>query len=523
MSKGVFKSFRSKPTNKDKDDDLLKDESSKKKKQQNQIDYETLFGLHNTSLQEDGPNELKLEYFDDPFFEGIKKDQQKKSEEDLKTSNTTDVGRDFRDKIKFRVDEKVFKEGFMMKEGRIRRNWKKRWFILNGPALNYYTGKNNKVRGSIPLESCTVRLATEKDRSDGKACLMLINNGISEEEVVAGISIDKQGDDDDDAAERVLFFDICPEDLKKNVPENLEQQRLEWLSAINSRIAYLQYQRRMKQLKRHEDPDISEFFIKGNSVTEFSINRELPYEGVLAIREPLKLLTNLKILNLSKSMLGDTGFQLLCDGLQQNESIKQLNLSECNIGIAGVKYFKKLLETPKYTSVDFSGNRLESEAVVSLSSSLLMNRSLTYFNISGNPMGDGGVQSYIEAILGNKHIQFFELNLSNTGMTDAACGSIGKLLASDYPIKTLHLSGNKIGNDGSRIIAQSLVKNKKLLVLNLEGNEIGYTGAKELAFMVVMNSFLETLVLGGNRLGEQALLLLGETNMEFPELEIQQK
>jgi len=68
MSKGVFKSFRGKPTNKDKDDDLLKDESSKKKKQQNQIDYETLFGLNNTSLQEDGPNELKLEYFDDPFF-----------------------------------------------------------------------------------------------------------------------------------------------------------------------------------------------------------------------------------------------------------------------------------------------------------------------------------------------------------------------------------------------------------------------------------------------------------------------
>jgi Ran GTPase-activating protein (RanGAP) involved in mRNA processing and transport len=54
-------------------------------------------------------------------------------------------------------------------------------------------------------------------------------------------------------------------------------------------------------------------------------------------------------------------------------------------------------------------------------------------------------------------------------------------------LKELHITHNKIGNEGSKLLAKSLAKNKDLAFLNMEYNEIGYAGAKQLAFMIVVN------------------------------------
>ena len=50
-----------------------------------------------------------------------------------------------KEKIVARSSEQVDKEGWLVKEGRFRKNWKKRWFVLSSNTLSYYTAKKNKL------------------------------------------------------------------------------------------------------------------------------------------------------------------------------------------------------------------------------------------------------------------------------------------------------------------------------------------------------------------------------------------
>jgi len=52
------------------------------------------------------------------------------------------------------------KQGFLIKQGHIVRNWKKRWFILQGKRLFYFEdipSESSQPLGDIPFGNCTVR------------------------------------------------------------------------------------------------------------------------------------------------------------------------------------------------------------------------------------------------------------------------------------------------------------------------------------------------------------------------------
>lgn len=51
----------------------------------------------------------------------------------------------------------VLKDGFLVKKGHKRTNWRTRWFILYDDALLYYKKKGDKVAaGAVPLKGCSV-------------------------------------------------------------------------------------------------------------------------------------------------------------------------------------------------------------------------------------------------------------------------------------------------------------------------------------------------------------------------------
>jgi curved DNA-binding protein CbpA len=56
----------------------------------------------------------------------------------------------------------VEKQGYMLKKGEERSNWKKRWFVLSGPFLAYFKtgdeedGKGKNRLGMIPLRACKI-------------------------------------------------------------------------------------------------------------------------------------------------------------------------------------------------------------------------------------------------------------------------------------------------------------------------------------------------------------------------------
>eukprot|EP01080_Neovahlkampfia_damariscottae_P009932 gene9932-2253_t len=487
---------------------------------QDHTDYQEIFNI-GTNIQDDGPTHVILN-FNEAFFKSIDTQIHSIREESEVSENKIES---VKDKIKMKIDEKVYKEGWMVKEGRIHKNWKKRWFILNGPSLNYYTARNNKSKGSIPLESCSVQIVSGNDRPDGKTCLMITNNGVTDEDTTQKRqSMAKGGkdkDDDDDKPERVLYFDVSLEKGEKGEPDEL---RAEWLNAISTRISILQYTKKCRQKKMNEDIDLLEFFTKGSSATEVHVNKPLIIEGVIAMVDPLKDHQNLKVLDFSGAQIGNEGLLTLLPALESNGSITHLNFSDCGIGFSSLSEFSKKILEKKYTikSLNLSHNNINEEALSEFSKSLAKNKGLTELNLNNNSFGGEKMEEFVDALLNNSEIKIPKLYLNNNQISDVGCAALAKLLSSKYVLKELHVTHNKIGNEGSKLLAKSLSKNKELAILNMESNEIGYAGAKQLAFMIVSNSTIEKLLLGGNRLGEQALLLLGDTNMQFPELELKQ-
>lgn len=496
------KSQSGKFSSKGEEEHSLKDTSSEDKRRKalvDQIEFKDLLNLGQFDIDRRETTGLD---FNDSFFEEIKKKEVQKDESQFVKKIESEKN------IKIKVDEKVYKEGPLIKEGRIRKNWKKRWFILNGPALNYYTS-SNQIKGSIPLEACQIKIV---DRPDGKRCLMLINNGVIEEVKKPGA---KDDDDDEDGAERVLYFDVAEK-------EKAEEIRSEWLYAINNRIAVLQYSKKMKQKRMLDDIDILEFFLKGKQATELIINREVPIEGILAIKEPIKGHPNLKILNLNNSKIGDQGVTQLCESLLMNNSITSLSLSNSSLTNNSVKELKKFIETTTVlTSLDLSQNSIDNAGLVMLTESLALNKTLRHLDLGSNQIGDESLAGFVDVLLKNTNVQLPKLLLNNNQISDPGCVEIAKLF-SKYKLIEADLSNNRIGNDGAEALSNALIENKTLTVMNLEYNEIGYVGATKLAFMLMNNQTLKSLLLGGNRLGEQAILLLGESDMAFPELELQQ-
>lgn len=52
---------------------------------------------------------------------------------------------------------KPLKEGFLVKKGHVRTNWRTRWFVLYQDALAYFKNKGDEfAAGSVPLQGCSV-------------------------------------------------------------------------------------------------------------------------------------------------------------------------------------------------------------------------------------------------------------------------------------------------------------------------------------------------------------------------------
>ena len=111
----------------------------------------------------------------------------------------------------------VDKEGWLTKEGRRFKSWKRRWFRLEGSTLSYYSDRvAAKPKGSISLESCAVQQA--QDRTDTRSCMELITEG------------------------RKLYFQADTEAIAH-----------EWALALNNRISCLNYVKKVRLMKAEPD------------------------------------------------------------------------------------------------------------------------------------------------------------------------------------------------------------------------------------------------------------------------------
>jgi len=153
-------------------------------------------------------------------------------------------------------------------------------------------------------------------------------------------------------------------------------------------------------------------------------------EGITAIADAMRVNGALTKLSLAKNKLEEEGTKAICEALEQNTTLKELDISgewhRSNIGgdyiggSAGAKHVAKMLGVNGVlTSIDLSGNQLcgigddywgneqgtyTAEGIKAIADALRVNGGLTSINLSGNHLTNRGWYGK-EGIIGKEGIK----------------------------------------------------------------------------------------------------------------------
>jgi len=270
-------------------------------------------------------------------------------------------------------------------------------------------------------------------------------------------------------------------------------------------------------------------------------------EGITAIAEALRVNGALTKLWLADNNLQEEGIFAICEALEQNTTLKELNISGGrpgnNIGgSAGAKHVAKMVGiNGGLTSIDLSGNQLcgiwedwrgqqgtyTAEGITAIADALRVNGALTSVKLRGNWLGDEGWGAIFAAICGNKDSKIMSMDASSENIGPADVKLIAEALRTSVTggLTSIDLSGNQLcgiwtDDDGDQkgtytaegitAIADTLRVNGGLTSINMSGNNLtdsgrDMTGIKELAAALGVNGVLTSLDLSSNDLKDEGV------------------
>ena len=199
-------------------------------------------------------------------------------------------------------------------------------------------------------------------------------------------------------------------------------------------------------------------------------------------------------MSLANNKLGEEGTKAICEALEQNKTLKELDISGSfyggsNIGgSAGVKHVAKMLG---------------------------VNGGLTALNLSSNRLDDEGVSAVCEAIQNYKETKLASLNFENNGISPVGANAVTAMVAVTGGLTSLDLSSNQLcGLDyhhrgtytavGITAIADALRVNGGLTKLSLARNHLEEEGTKAICEALEQNTTLKELDIRGSNIGGSA-------------------
>lgn len=203
--------------------------------------------------------------------------------------------------------------------------------------------------------------------------------------------------------------------------------------------------------------------------------------GAFSLAEGIRNHSTLEIVDLSDSLLDNRGKDALLEAMQQNKSVKTLNL-------AG-KMFRSL------------------PSKQNLGAMLGENTTLESLDLRRNTLQNGEALEMAHALTtSNRSLQV--LHLANTDIDSQTAVALGEMLASNTCLIDLDLGGNQqIGHVGATAIAGGL---RTLQHLDLRNTRLGVNGAKAIADMLTTNTTLKSLNLSRNNFGDEGAIHVAE-------------
>ncbi|EGD83598.1 hypothetical protein PTSG_04206 [Salpingoeca rosetta] len=216
-------------------------------------------------------------------------------------------------------------------------------------------------------------------------------------------------------------------------------------------------------------------------------------------------------LDLSGNKLRGDAATALAEGLRQNTSLLELNLSSCRLTPASTAVLlEALVDHPRINKLKVCHNGLCSPMVArALSSLLTENESLAHLDMSGMYFEHGmDISNVSDAIAANTTLE--TLVLSEMGLLRTFLAALADGLKRNTGIKYLFLESNGLTSEAGGVICDILKSNTTLLSLSLRDNFLQYVGAVCVAQALQNNTTLLHLDLATNQISHQALHTITE-------------
>eukprot|EP00854_Cymbomonas_tetramitiformis_P002242 gene2242-2955_t len=178
----------------------------------------------------------------------------------------------------------------------------------------------------------------------------------------------------------------------------------------------------------------------------------------------------LRSLNLHGNDFRDAGIKLLSEGLEKNEQVTSLNISNCAFGLEGFETLARVVaKNITLEQLECGGNSLGCHGLASIFREMVEhdNSTLTRLDVSNSTLvgsnndGSAALGRVLGGFLGQNRV-LTDINLRNTGITDEACQHLAEGLATTPCLTRLTLLHNPLTFHAACHVARALERNARL-------------------------------------------------------------
>ena len=232
--------------------------------------------------------------------------------------------------------------------------------------------------------------------------------------------------------------------------------------------------------------------------------------------------TTVRSLNLSDNHFNDNDAKYLAKILGKNNILQQLDFLNNDITTKGATAISESLQKlqhlkmswnnhvidTNHSSISFARKRMNDVDVHIVAEVLYNNKTVTKLDLSQNRITKNGAISISKCIEYNKTLK--ELDLSKNIISNIGLMKIAVAMQANQTLQKFNISHNNISDDGTVAISECLKYNNSLQELNISHNKVSDNGIISIGKALQMNATLQILDISHNRLSDNGVLTFSD-------------
>ena len=302
---------------------------------------------------------------------------------------------------------------------------------------------------------------------------------------------------------------------------HIEKKVIEEANAAHQRISYLENQLKSQQSQ------LQNFMGQRQSHNSYNTQLTGPQKQQQdsynqAIQSTQKQISDFR----KKILVIDQLKQIINNGLNDNKSIKHLDLSNSFMKDDIAKDLSKILENNKdIVDLNVANNELTQEGALAICMALAENTNLQYLNLSHNKLTPDVLDTLAKSLSTNNTLKYLSLGYNQQNTTIDSSKHLSAIINTTKTITHLNFEHMGLGSEGLKVLFDSLIDYAAIKDLNIAGNGLSEDSIDNLSNLLQNETCnLERLVISDNALSNTALVKLAQilkTNTTIKEVELE--